>query len=230
MDPYEAAQAIFPSMARPLQKYLRVTRQQPRHTVESILQHLAICLSHDMSARAFTEKFLVSSPVMQVRRGRGWGGGEAATIDTQSYYYNAMNGRDPLFIRADRLLKWAASSRLLFLIESAISSLGIGLHYETICRNVPWPSLSPVAVWMPITMSRKYAALEIKSDVTRWKVMVGFLDWRGAPIDIGLAFNNCNPIVNRNCGFHQTSRGTAIKLFNETSNVDWEPRDGSMTR
>merc|ERR1712071_103770 len=26
MDPYEAAQAIFPSMARPLQKYLRITR------------------------------------------------------------------------------------------------------------------------------------------------------------------------------------------------------------
>ena len=69
MDPYEAAQAIFPSMARPLQKYLRITRQQPRHSVESILQHLAICLSHDMSARAFTEKFLVSSPVMQVQRG-----------------------------------------------------------------------------------------------------------------------------------------------------------------
>lgn len=66
MDPYEAAQAIFPSMARPLQKYLRITRQQPRHTVESILQHLAICLSHDLSARAFVEKFLVSSPVMQV--------------------------------------------------------------------------------------------------------------------------------------------------------------------
>ena len=66
MDPYEAAQAIFPSMARPLQKYLRITRQQPRHTVESILQHLAICLSHDLSARAFGEKFLVASPVMQV--------------------------------------------------------------------------------------------------------------------------------------------------------------------
>jgi len=65
MDPYEAAQAIFPSMARPLQKYLRITRQQPRHTVESILQHLAICLSHDLSARAFVEKFLVASPVMQ---------------------------------------------------------------------------------------------------------------------------------------------------------------------
>jgi vang-like len=66
MESYEAAQAIFPTISRPLQKYLRVTRQQPRHTVESILQHLSLCLSYDMSPRAFLEKFLVAKPVLQV--------------------------------------------------------------------------------------------------------------------------------------------------------------------
>ena len=66
MDPYEAAQSIFPNIARPLQKFLRITRQQPRHTMESILQHLANCLKHDMSARAFLEKYFVPSPVLQV--------------------------------------------------------------------------------------------------------------------------------------------------------------------
>lgn len=66
MDPTEAAQAVFPSLARSLQKYLRVTRQQPRHSVESILQHLAVCLSHDLSPRAFLEPFLVTAPVLQV--------------------------------------------------------------------------------------------------------------------------------------------------------------------
>jgi hypothetical protein len=66
LSPYEAAQAVFPSLSRPLQKYLRVTRQQPRHTMESILQHLATCLSYDMSPRAFLEKYLVISPVLQV--------------------------------------------------------------------------------------------------------------------------------------------------------------------
>ena len=66
LSPYEAAQAVFPSLSRPLQKYLRVTRQQPRHTMESILQHLATCLSFDMSPRAFLEKYLVSSLVLQV--------------------------------------------------------------------------------------------------------------------------------------------------------------------
>ena len=66
MDPNEAAQAVFPSLARALQKYLRVTRQQPRHSVESILQHLSTCLSHDLSPRAFLEPFLVTGPVLQV--------------------------------------------------------------------------------------------------------------------------------------------------------------------
>ena len=66
LSPYEAAQAVFPSLSRSLQKYLRVTRQQPRHTMESILQHLSTCLSYDMSPRAFLEKYIVTSPVLQV--------------------------------------------------------------------------------------------------------------------------------------------------------------------
>ncbi|XP_050293489.1 vang-like protein 2 [Anthonomus grandis grandis] len=65
MDPHEAAQAIFPSMARALQKYLRITRQQPRHSVDSILTHLATCLSNDLTPKAFLEPFLVSDPVLQ---------------------------------------------------------------------------------------------------------------------------------------------------------------------
>ena len=66
MESYEAAQAIFPTLSRPLQKYLRVTRQQPRHSVDSILQHLSTCLSYDLSPRAFLEKYLVTTPVLQV--------------------------------------------------------------------------------------------------------------------------------------------------------------------
>lgn len=51
MDPREAAQAIFPSMARALQKYLRTTRQQHYHSMESILQHLAFCIAHSMTPK-----------------------------------------------------------------------------------------------------------------------------------------------------------------------------------
>ena len=64
MDPQEAAQAVFPSMARPLQKYLRVTRQQPRYTMESVLQHLATCISHDLNPKAFIERYLTQGVVI----------------------------------------------------------------------------------------------------------------------------------------------------------------------
>ncbi|XP_045209547.2 vang-like protein 2 isoform X2 [Mercenaria mercenaria] len=64
MDPQEAAQAVFPSMARPLQKYLRVTRQQPRYTMESVLQHLANCISHDLNPKAFIERYLTQGVVI----------------------------------------------------------------------------------------------------------------------------------------------------------------------
>lgn len=58
MDPREAAQAIFPSMARALQKYLRTTRQQQYHTMESILQHLAFCITTNMTAKVWREQYL----------------------------------------------------------------------------------------------------------------------------------------------------------------------------
>lgn len=51
MDPREAAQAIFPSMARALQKYLRTTKQQHCHSMESIQQHLAFCITYSMTPK-----------------------------------------------------------------------------------------------------------------------------------------------------------------------------------
>lgn len=69
MEAHEAAQAVFPSLARALQKYLRVTRQQPRHSVDSILGHLACCLARDLSPRAFLEPFLGSTVALPHNRG-----------------------------------------------------------------------------------------------------------------------------------------------------------------
>lgn len=70
LDAQEAAQSIFPSMARALQKYLRVTRQQPRIAIESILKNLAHCLKNDLSPRAFLEPYLIESPVLQNEKER----------------------------------------------------------------------------------------------------------------------------------------------------------------
>lgn len=64
MDPYEAAQAIFPSMARSLQKFLRITRQQPWHTMDSVLQHLATCIAHDMTPKAFLQRYMKETSIL----------------------------------------------------------------------------------------------------------------------------------------------------------------------
>nr|KAG5703605.1 hypothetical protein BaRGS_000990 [Batillaria attramentaria] len=68
MDPQEAAQAVFPSMARALQKYLRITRQQPRYTMEAVLNHLATCISHDLAPRAFIAHYLGQGAVIMNER------------------------------------------------------------------------------------------------------------------------------------------------------------------
>ncbi|NXU96000.1 VNG2A protein, partial [Cettia cetti] len=70
MDPREAAQAIFASMARAMQKYLRTTKQQPYHTMESILQHLEFCITHDMTPKAFLERYLSAGPTIQYHKER----------------------------------------------------------------------------------------------------------------------------------------------------------------
>merc|ERR1712079_797234 len=91
LSPYQAAQAVIPSLSRSLQKYLRATRQQPRHTMESILQHLSTCLSYDLSPRAFLEKYLVTAPVMQndreVREVQHW-----SLVSERSLYRDIQPG------------------------------------------------------------------------------------------------------------------------------------------
>lgn len=75
MDPREAAQAIFAPLARAMQKYLRATRQQSYHTMESIINHLQFCITHSMTPKAFLERYLVQGPTIQYlepSRGRHW--------------------------------------------------------------------------------------------------------------------------------------------------------------
>ncbi|CAF1058840.1 unnamed protein product [Brachionus calyciflorus] len=57
MDPYEAAQAVFSSIARDLRRFLRITKQQPYFTRESIVSHLANCISYDMTPKSFLQRY-----------------------------------------------------------------------------------------------------------------------------------------------------------------------------
>ncbi len=63
LDPLEAAQAIFTSIARDLRRYLRVSRQQPFFSRDSIVAHLANCISYDISPRAFLQRYLQPQPL-----------------------------------------------------------------------------------------------------------------------------------------------------------------------
>lgn len=83
MDPREAAQAIFASMARAMQKYLRTTKQQPYHTMESILQHLEFCITHDMTPKV---------------AGRG-GGGREPWLQAGGGFHRRSSGSVELFCR-----------------------------------------------------------------------------------------------------------------------------------
>lgn len=64
-DPYEAAQTVFPTLIRPLQKYLRATRQQSRHPVDSVIDHLATCITFGLSPLTFLERFNPSASTPQ---------------------------------------------------------------------------------------------------------------------------------------------------------------------
>ena len=64
MDAEEAAEAIFPSMARALQKYLKISRQTHCYSLVAIKDHLARCITLDFTPRAFLEKYLTPGPVI----------------------------------------------------------------------------------------------------------------------------------------------------------------------
>lgn len=57
MDPATATKAVFSSLARPLNRYLRFTRQQPYHNQQQICLHLEKCLAYQFSARTFLQRF-----------------------------------------------------------------------------------------------------------------------------------------------------------------------------
>lgn len=64
MNSEEASQAIFPALARALQKYLRTTRQHQHYQIDDILKHLGFCIKHDMTPKAFLERYIHPGSIM----------------------------------------------------------------------------------------------------------------------------------------------------------------------
>lgn len=75
MDPEETAQSLFPSFARPLQKYLRTLRLHHRFSMDGIIKHLAHCLTFDMTPKAFLERYVSDQPCVEFttkKRTQNW--------------------------------------------------------------------------------------------------------------------------------------------------------------
>lgn len=109
MDPKEAAQAIFPSIAKTLQKFLRTTRQQPQHTVQSILAHLTTCLCYDLSPKTFLEKYFSNGSVL-------------SNEDEQQKPIQTWN------LICDTLLSRSIESGTMFLLRQGDTSLLVTVH------------------------------------------------------------------------------------------------------
>uniref|UniRef100_A0A0N4ZGM5 Vang-like protein n=1 Tax=Parastrongyloides trichosuri TaxID=131310 RepID=A0A0N4ZGM5_PARTI len=57
MNPTNSARTIFSIIARPLNKYLRLVRQQPHHPADDIIKYIEKCLILNLGPRTFLQKF-----------------------------------------------------------------------------------------------------------------------------------------------------------------------------
>jgi len=58
MSGEDVVQAIFQQLERPLDRYLRVTRQKLWYSRDSIMERIDLFVRHDMSSKAFLEPYL----------------------------------------------------------------------------------------------------------------------------------------------------------------------------
>ncbi|KAI1725463.1 strabismus protein domain-containing protein [Ditylenchus destructor] len=57
MDTTAAAKTVLGGIAKPLNRFLRFTRQQPNHLPKQVSEHLEQCLAYRFSARTFLQRF-----------------------------------------------------------------------------------------------------------------------------------------------------------------------------
>ncbi|GMT36081.1 hypothetical protein PFISCL1PPCAC_27378 [Pristionchus fissidentatus] len=57
MDLRKTAESVYSWIARPLSKFLKLTRQQDKHSAESVREHIERCLALKLNPRTFTQKY-----------------------------------------------------------------------------------------------------------------------------------------------------------------------------
>lgn len=167
LDAQQAARAVYPAIARSLQKFLRLTRQTGRHNLQSIYEHLAKCLLYKLSAQAFIEKFVNQDPVWQQSEtslfagcrldsgSGGGGGGGSAGLELELNSWSLV---------CDTLLSRQVNSGKFIVVHGRHNHHHI-LHSRRRCeRNAhanlsPSLSLSPLLTW-PLQHSGTFFVLK----------------------------------------------------------------------
>lgn len=119
MDPFEAAQAVFTSIARDLRRFLRATHQQPFFTRPQIVAHLADCIAYDMSPKAFLDRYL---------NGEGSLFNERAQVNTYNHP-QLMEYREELMARQQQTGHYSTSVKTLDQTWILISD-------SALCQNI----------------------------------------------------------------------------------------------
>lgn len=133
MDPFEAAQAVFTTIARDLRRYLRVTRQQPFFTRDSIVAHLANCISYDMSPKSFLQRYLSPEAAIfneraMLKRGSSdehKNESQRGTITSNgiNYSLNLKTGEQPWILICDSSLYQNVEDNLMIVLKQNEVSL-----------------------------------------------------------------------------------------------------------
>ena len=121
-------------MSRSLQKYLRITRQQPYFTRESIIAHLSTCLTHDLSPRTFLQRYIQTEsqplitllyPTLNPNIEQSW----TIQCDPQAYIYEKESRKTPS-------LNQTISSDLIFVLKQQHAE-----HISLICTFYRLPRI-----------------------------------------------------------------------------------------
>ncbi|CAF1218259.1 unnamed protein product [Rotaria magnacalcarata] len=162
MDVREAAQAVFSSMSRSLQKYLRITRQQPYFTRESIISHLSTCLSHDLSPRAFLERYVQTEsqplattllPAIASTTNHAIEQSWSIICDPQSYIYEKEN-------RKTIPINQSICANLVFVLKQQHAK-----HIGLICSFHPMPRIHLIENFFDLKQNRFVLKLNSETSV-----------------------------------------------------------------
>ena len=125
MDSQEAATVLFPSLARPLQKYLRTTRQHLHYSLANTTCHLSDSFKHGISHRAFLQRYFSPRPQLSYPTNQSGLNGMACHPDGSS-----INGNEAVEwnLSSENPLTSNIKEKVFFILGSPDFSLCVTIY------------------------------------------------------------------------------------------------------